>query len=378
MRNREGNFFVATFLFWASLYIYVPILSPYAEHLGGSLQVIGLIIGSYDFAQFLFRIPLGIWSDKVGKRKTFVIVGFILSIISGLGLALSRNPIGLLIFRGISGISAATWVDFTVLFSSYFDPSKVIASLSLLNFYSQIGQLVANLLSGFIAQRFGWTYPFYSAGIIASLGLIFSFFIYEKDSPNSKEISLKELLATGKEPLLLLSSVLAILLQYFSFIVSYGFLSLYATNIGVSKSELGILTFIASVPAAIASLLNSGSFMRRFSQRYILVFGFILTSISSIFIPFTKSFFMLSFLQCLGGIGRGINYPILMGLSILNIPEEKRSTAMGFFQALYGIGMFGGPFIGGYIGSIWGLNGIFISTGIVVAVAAILSNCISR
>ena len=373
MKDRQGIFFITTFLFWASLYIYVPILSPYAEHLGSSLQMIGFIIGSYGFTQFLLRIPLGIWSDRIAKRKVFIIIGFVLSIISGLGLAFSRGPVGLLVFRGLSGVSAATWVTFTILFSSYFESSKVISSLSLLNFYNQAGQLFANLLSGFITQKFGWTFPFYSAAIIASLGLLSSVFIYEKNSSNSKEVPIKELLLTGREPLLLLSSILAILLQYFSFVVSYGFLPLYATNIGIPKSELGVLTFISSVPAALASLLNSRSFMTRFSQKHILAYGFILTCVSSIFIPFTKSFFTLSLLQCLGGIGRGINYPILMGLSILNIPEEKRATAMGFFQALYGIGMFGGPFIGGYIGSIWGLNGIFISTGIIVAIAALLS-----
>jgi MFS family permease len=376
--NKQKYFFIATFLFWASLYIYVPILSPYAESMGSSIQMIGFIIGSYGFTQFLLRIPLGIWSDKTGKRKMFIIVGFVLSIISALGLAFSKRPVGLLIFRGMSGISATTWVAFTILFSSYFDPSKVIASLSLLNFYSQMGQLVGNLLSGFITQKFGWRYPFYSAAIIASLGLIFSLFIYEKGIPNSKDVSFKELLLTGKEPLLFMSSILAILLQYFTFVVSYGFLSLYATKIGIPKGELGILTFISSVPAALASLLNSRSFMTKFNQKYLLISGFILASISSIFIPFTKSFFTLSLLQCLGGIGRGINYPILMGLSILNIPEEKRATAMGFFQALYGIGMFGGPFIGGYIGSIWGLNGIFISTGIITAISAVLANSIKH
>ena len=336
--------------------------------------MIGLITGSYGFTQFLLRVPLGIWSDKVGKRKVFIIIGFVFSIISAIGLGLSKSPLGLLIFRGASGIAASVWVAFTTLFSSYFSPSLVVSSLSLLNFYNQTGQLIATLIGGFITQSFGWRSSFYAAGLIAFFGLIFSFLIEEKNPSTSRDTSIKGLLITGKEPLLLIASFLAILVQYFSFVVTYGFLPVYATKIGISKSALGILTFISSVPAAIASLVNSRSFMARFNQKHLLISGFILASISSIFIPFTKNFFILSLLQCLGGIGRGINYPILMGLSVLNTPEEKRATAMGFFQALYGIGMFGGPFIGGYIGSIWGLNGIFISTGIITAISAVLAN----
>lgn len=334
--------------------------------------MIGLIVGSYGFTQFLLRIPLGIWSDKIQRRKPFIILGFIFSVLSGFGLALSKSPLGLLIFRGLSGVSATTWVAFTTLFSSYFDPSKVISSLSLLNFFTQSGQLVATLLGGFIAQNIGWTAPFYLAGIIALLGLLPTVFIKEEVSYDSNNLSLVELIKVGKIPLLLISSILAILVQYFSFVTTYGFLPVYATSIGLSKSSLGILTFLSSVPAAVASLLNSGTFFARFSKRYLLFFGFIFAMLSSLFVPFTKSFFLLSLLQCLGGISRGINYPVLMGLSILEVPLEKRATAMGFFQAIYGIGMFGGPFIGGLIGSSWGISSIFISTAILMLISAII------
>ncbi|MBC7321337.1 MFS transporter [bacterium] len=372
MKDKLLYFFISTFLFWFSLYVYTPILSPYAEALGSSLKMIGLIVGSYGFTQFLLRIPLGIWSDKIQRRKPFIILGFIFSVLSGFGLALSKSPLGLLIFRGLSGVSATTWVAFTTLFSSYFDPSKVISSLSLLNFFTQSGQLVATLLGGFIAQNIGWTAPFYLAGIIALLGLLPTVFIKEEVSYDSNNLSLVELIKVGKIPLLLISSILAILVQYFSFVTTYGFLPVYATSIGLSKSSLGILTFLSSVPAAVASLLNSGTFFARFSKRYLLFFGFIFAMLSSLFVPFTKSFFLLSLLQCLGGISRGINYPVLMGLSILEVPLEKRATAMGFFQAIYGIGMFGGPFIGGLIGSSWGISSIFISTAILMLISAII------
>ncbi len=67
----------STFLFWTSLYVYVPILAPYGRHLGGSMTVIGLIISSYGLMQLLFRIPLGVWSDRIGRRKPFLAAGLL-------------------------------------------------------------------------------------------------------------------------------------------------------------------------------------------------------------------------------------------------------------------------------------------------------------
>ena len=52
-------FYFVTMMYWFSMYTYVPILSPYVEHLGGSILVIGLVVGSYGFTQLLVRLPLG-------------------------------------------------------------------------------------------------------------------------------------------------------------------------------------------------------------------------------------------------------------------------------------------------------------------------------
>ena len=52
------------------MYTYVPVLSPYLESKSYTFSVIGIILGSYGFMQILIRLPLGIYSDKLGKRGT--------------------------------------------------------------------------------------------------------------------------------------------------------------------------------------------------------------------------------------------------------------------------------------------------------------------
>ncbi len=71
--------------------------------------MIGLVVGSYGFTQMLVRIPLGIWSDRIGKRKLFIFAGIACAVLSSLGLALSSNVWAIFGFRSLAGVAAASW-----------------------------------------------------------------------------------------------------------------------------------------------------------------------------------------------------------------------------------------------------------------------------
>ena len=45
------------------------------------------------------------------------------------------------------------------------------------------------------------------------------------------------------------------------------------------------------------------------------------------------------------------------------VPDARKGTAMGFFQATYALGMFAGPALSGMISEVIGLRGIFLCTG---------------
>ena len=71
------------------MYTYPSFLSGYVQNvLGAGSVLVGMIVGSYGFVQMLLRIPLGICSDRVKKRRVFVQAGFLATILSGAGLSL--------------------------------------------------------------------------------------------------------------------------------------------------------------------------------------------------------------------------------------------------------------------------------------------------
>lgn len=366
-------FSLVTMLYWFSMYTYVPILAAYVEHLGASHKMAGIIVGSYGFTQMLLRIPIGVLSDKMHKRKLFIEFGLLFALLSGVGLWLSKDLTLILIFRALAGAAAATWVDFTVLFTSYYKHNESTRAIGTISFYNSIAQMTAMFIGGWAAEQIGWEAPFIIGAIGGIIGLAASFFIVDKYEESTAPITMKGVLQVIGDKTLLSVSFLAILSQLITFATVFGFTPVYATNLGADKFQMSLLTVFSSLPTAIASLIGGRHLTRKCGEKAVVIFGFVLTGIFTVVVPFTDSFWVLILTQVLSGFGRGLSFPALMGLSIKDTPSDKRATAMGFFQAIYGLGMFLGPTAMGFIGDIMNLRQGFMFIGIIGCATAVLS-----
>ncbi|MFD2215571.1 MFS transporter [Metabacillus endolithicus] len=118
-------FLFVSFTLWFPHFIYLPVLTPYMELLGSEYIFIGIVLSSYGLMQFLFRLPIGIFSDLMKLRKPFMIFGLLIGSMSCVVFAVTDSLGWVLLGRSLAGIAAATWVVFTVLYSSYFAEDEV-------------------------------------------------------------------------------------------------------------------------------------------------------------------------------------------------------------------------------------------------------------
>ncbi len=367
------KFYIITFLYWFSLYVYMPILSPYVEHLGGSLSMVGLVVGSYGLVQLFLRVPMGITSDLMSNRRFFIGLGMALAGISAVGMGMAPSAPVVLGFRALSGGAATVWVAFTVLFSSYFASEDASKAMGLIVFLQSLGQMTASTLGGFSADLWGWRAPFFIAAGAALLGWAFVPAIAEsKKVQRGPRVEIRSLLAVGKQPLVLIVSFLAVLLQWLTFSTVFGFTPSYAVSIGASNSELSILALVSSLPAALTAL-RCGHWAEKYGDRQVLAAGFILFGLGAFLIPRSGTMLLLYLTQAVGAMGRGAVFPLLMGLSISDISNDKRATAMGFFQSIYALGMFAGPALTGVISESLGLHRGFDIVALVGAGAAVMT-----
>jgi MFS transporter, DHA1 family, multidrug resistance protein len=372
LASKKNLFIVVSFLLWFPQFLYVPIFSPYMESLGGKYTFIGIVLSSYGIMQLLFRLPIGIFSDVKKVRKPFIIFGMLASMFSCMIFLLTNSLGWILVARALAGISAATWVAFTVLYPSYFADHEVHRSMGSISFIVVLAQLLGMGFSGSIVNEWGWKAPFLVAECFSIIGVLLSFLIFEpKQGIEREPLKAKDLAAVTKEPALLKVALLSILAHSIIFSTMFGFTSNYALHIGFRESELTFIVFAFMIPHAIATLFMGRVLVPLLGEWKALKMAFFLTSIFTFLIPLVQNKALFLAVQVFSGFSLGLIFPLLLGLAIEKIASEKRATAMGAYQAIYAIGIFGGPFFAGIFNSILGIQAGFYFVGILGFVATL-------
>ncbi len=368
-RTTIRAFYASMFLYWGALYIYSPILSVYTQSLSASFTTVGMVVGAYGFVQMWLRIPLGIWSDRLGRRLPFLYAGHFFNLVGCLGLAMAPTPMYLVIFRGVLGISAATWVAFTVLFASYFPPDQSPRAMGVVTAINGISLIIVNGLGGQIAQMWGMGATFYAGAGLAAVGLIATVPIKEHRTPRQPP-TFRQIWRIITHPTLMLIASITALNHYSFWATTFGFIPLHAENLGASNFVLGIIGVAALVPYTLTAPMNH-HFAARLGENWAVFIGILVMAVTMLVVPLIHNIPLLAASQGASGLGRGLVYPLLMGLSIREVSGEDRATAMGVYQAVYAIGMFLGPTTAGAVADVAGLSGAFIIAGTVSVIAAI-------
>ncbi len=357
LRRSRIAFCIATFLFFASLYVFVPVLPVYAESIVDSLALVGVVISSYALPQLLFRIPIGLCFDSSTRRKPIVVLSMLMCVVGALGLAFASGGGTLFLARATTGLGAAGWVAFTTFFTGYYPQSGSARAIGNINAVGQIAIVVATGFGGVIADAGGYRMVFLVAAGLAALGLLALAFAREPAIAVRDRAS-GGLVRIATAPLLVASGAMAVLLQFATFSGTFGFIPSYGASIGASNSQLGIITMVTLASSA-AAAFASVRLAERVGYTAALSLGAVLLGGTLLLVPYTTTPEALTLVQLVSGLGRGTLTTLLMALSIRAAPSGSRATAMGVYQAVYAVGMLLGPLVSGMIADSLDLDAAF-------------------
>ena len=348
-------------LYWMSLYLYVPTLPTYTQSKTSDLALVGVVLSMYGLWQAIIRLPLGIVSDWVGRRKPFIIGGFVVSAIASIVMGSSFSVNGILIGRAISGLAAGTWVPLVVVFNSLFPAKEAVRATALLTLFGSIGRLFATAATGWLNGLGGYSLAFYLAAGSACLAIILLLPTPDTVRP-PKPPSFQ---AIGKLFIrrdVILPTILATISQYANWAAIFGFIPLLAKELGAGDVLQSVMVS-ANVAVVIVGNLLAATLSKRIGERNLIYITFALLALGLVSCALARSLAVLMVFQLAIGLSQGISAPVLMGLSIQRVDEAQRTTAMGIHQSIYAFGMFAGPAISGVLSKGMGIRPTLAVTG---------------
>lgn len=352
-----GLYIVVAFLYWVSLYLYIPTLPTYIQSKVSNLATVGVILAMYGLWQALVRLPLGIAADWLGWRKPFIVICLIMSALGAWLLAGADSANGLLVGRAVTGLAAGSWVPLVAVFSSQFPAAEAVRATAILMFVSSLARMTGTGLTGSLNEWGGYSLAFFLAAGVAVLAILLVLPIREQRRPSVQPaLGSTGRLITRKD--VLLPAILAAVSQYADWGITFSFMPILAKTLGGTGTTQSMMLSLHLGMIALGNLAASALASRVGPQRLVyLSFGLQATGIGLAAIaPSLAVLFVAQF--CLG-LAQGINNPVLMGLSIRYVSDGERTTAIGLHQSVYASGMFAGPWLSGIIADALGLRPMF-------------------
>jgi len=293
----------------------------------------------------------------LGRRKPFIVAGFALAGLGAWTMGAAHGVRGLIVGRAITGLAAGTWVPLIVVFSSLFPPQEAVRASATLTFVSSIARVLATALTGTLNEWGGYALAFFLAAGAAALAILLVLPGRERVRPSQRP-SLRGIGRLIVRRDVLLPSLLSTVNQYANWAITFGFMPVLAEKLGATDVAQSMLV---SMNLGVLTLGNlaATAIVNRIGARRLVRTGFVLLSAGIGGAALAPSLPFLFVAQFCIGLSTGVSYPLLMGMSIQQVDEGERTTAMGLHQAVYAVGMFSGPWLSGLLADAVGIRPMF-------------------
>jgi MFS transporter, DHA1 family, tetracycline resistance protein len=340
--------------------IILPLLPFYAEHLGASPFVVGLLVSSYAACQLVAGPLLGSLSDRTGRRP-LLLVSQVGTLIGFLILAYAGTLWMVFLSRIIDGITAGNLSLAQAYIADVTKPEDRAKSFGVIGIAFGIGFLIGPALSGFLSQ-FGYQYPAFAAAALSFTSIVATYFLLPEARPQGPRESWRGRAIVDWRAMLLYfrrPGLNSLLWQFFAFVFAFSaFMSgfpLFAERrftweghpfgpreVGYVYAFFGLLGIIVQ-----GGLL--GRLVRRFGEVRLVKFGFLSSAVSIAVLGFTGSIPLMVLTTSMASVGTGILRPAITSLITRQAGKGEQGSVIGLTQSLMSVANIVAPLLAGLL-----------------------------
>jgi len=323
----------------------VPILPLFARDLGATTVEIGIINATYLLVAGILSLPLGILSDRIGRKRLASFGAFILASISFL-LAFSRTPAELVWIYLLFGIGLAAFGPTMMSMVADLSPAThlgrsygwyTMALYGAMSFGPAFG--------GLVAEQWGFRPVFVASGVIIFSTFWMVLFLlpgtrrdFVGGTPAKSRAVLARELARNRP---LMGCWLATFGGCFGLGMFVTFLPLHAHNRNLTLGQIGLVFAVQGLCNALSRIPFGHLSDRVNSRERLVLLGLLGFSVSLMGFALSERTWQFDWWAAMFGISMSLAFTSVAALIAEAVPPETRGLAMGGYNTSIYFGMMG-------------------------------------
>jgi MFS family permease len=294
----------------------------------------------------LSKLGAGYASDRTGKRKGFITLGYSLSMFARIGFVLATYAyqfLQIIVWKSMDRLGKMRGPPRDAIVASQVTEKERGRAFGILRALDTAGAVLGTIITFLLFQHLGYTGIILLAAIpTAGSVIVVAVLVKEKRGKDIfKGVNFRELDQNLK--IFLLASIIFALATF-----SYSLLILFSANYGYTVPEQTLLYLLFTVVYA-ASAYPFGRFSDRFGRKPILAIAFLFLIVTAAWVYLVLDPLMVIPMFVFFGLMNGALDPVQTSFVADLVEEERRASIIGAFQMAVGVSALPAGIVIGYL-----------------------------
>ncbi|MDQ0255794.1 MFS family permease [Evansella vedderi] len=330
-------------------FIQLPIISPYAQQLGASAFLTGMIVAVYSLTNMIGNAFCGHLIDRYGRKKLLLVGMGLVTIILLLYPAVSSGW-GLFLIRFIHGLAGGALIPAAFAYLGDLSPEKGRGKRMAFSGASiGIAAIIGPAIGGIISARYTIDIVFYLVAFLffaAFIGVMLGLKETVPLKEQKEKVDIRDLFLLLRNPTMFQAINGAFALMFSMGILAHA-LPLKVQSLYLSSAITGMLLSSFGIVALIIFLTPINNIFDKFIPQRFILGGLSLISFALLCLTVVNSLPLMVAVMIVYGIGFSFVFPSMNRIVVDISSEADRGKAFGIFYASFSLGVVFGSLLSG-------------------------------